>query len=145
MLLSRRFPFWDIERTFEEMNRVFDALGAPLGLRSMPRGAFPAINLYDHEDELVLTAEVPGVNAKDLELSVVDNSVTLSGKREEPAEDTARYYRRERPTGTFTRTITLSEKVDRDKVKAECRDGVLTVHLPKLESAKPKAIQIQSA
>jgi len=145
MLLSRTFPFWDIERTFEEMNRMFDALGGPLGLRSMPRGAFPAVNLYDTEDELVLTAEVPGMDPKDLELSVVDNSVTLSGKREQPEQDGARYYRRERPSGTFTRTLTLSDKIDRDKVSAEYKDGVLTVHLPKLQSAKAKAIEIKAS
>lgn len=145
MLLTKRFPFWDIERTFDEMNRVFDAFGGPLGLRSMPRGAFPAINLYDRAEELVLTAEVPGVKAEDLELSVVDNSVTLSGKREEAAEENARYYRRERSGGTFTRTLTLAEKVDRDRVSAEYRDGVLTVHLPKLQSAKPRSIQIKAS
>ena len=145
MLLTRRMPFWDIERTLDEMSRVFDTFGGPLGLRSMPRGTFPAINLYDHDNEMVLTAELPGVKKEDLDLSVVENSITLTGKRNGDAGEDSRYYRRERPVGTFTRTLTLAEKVDPDKVSAEYKDGVLTVHLPKVKAAKPKAIQIKAS
>lgn len=144
MLLSKRFPFWDIERTVDEMNRVFDVFGGPLGLRSMPGGTFPAMNVYDAADKLVVTAEAPGVEAKDIELNVVENSLTLSGRRSENAEDKDRsYYRRERFDGEFTRTITLPEKVDPDGVTAQFKNGILTIELPKAKEAKPRSIQIK--
>ena len=145
MLLSKRFPFWDIERTFDEMNRVFDVFGGPLGLRSMPAGTFPALNVYDGGDKLVVTAETPGIAPKDLELNVVENSLTLSGKRNGQAEDKdGRYYRRERFCGEFTRTITLAEKVNPDGVQACFKDGVLTIELPKAKASQSRSIQIKT-
>lgn len=145
MLLSKRFPFWDIERTLDEMNRVFDVFGGPAGLRSMPTGTFPAINVYDAGDKLVVTAETPGVDAGDIDLSVVENSLTLSGKRNGgPENKDGRYYRRERFSGQFSRTITLAEKVDPNNVTARFRNGVLTVELAKSREAKPRSIQIKS-
>jgi HSP20 family protein len=133
----------DFERTFEEMNRLFDFFDQPLGLRSMPRGTFPAINVYDTENELVLTAEIPGVEAKDLDIQVLENSITLSGKRN-GHQDNVRYYRRERVSGSFTRTLTLSDKVDPDKVSAEYKNGILTVHMPKARESKPRSIKIKA-
>ena len=146
MLLSKRFPFWDIERTFDEMNRVFDVFGGPLGLRSMPAGTFPALNVYDAGDKLVVTAEVPGVEAKDIELNVVENSLTLSGKRNGRPEEgkEAQYYRRERFSGEFKRTITRAEKVDPEGVAAHFKNGVLTIELPKAKETRPRSIQIKT-
>ncbi len=145
MVLSKRFPFWDIERTLDEMTRVFDAFGGPAGLRSMPTGTFPAMNVYDVGDKLVLTAEAPGVNPDDIELNVVENSLTLSGSRNgEPEGDSLRYYRRERFAGQFSRTITLAEKVNPDAVKASCKNGILTVELPKAAEAKAKRINVKA-
>ena len=71
MLLTRRFPFTDLERMFDQVNQVFGAFGGPLGLRSVPAGAFPAINLYDAKDKLVLTAEIPGIDPAAIELTVL--------------------------------------------------------------------------
>ncbi len=146
MLLSKRFPFWDVERTLDEMNRVFDAFSGPMGLRSMPAGTFPALNVYDAGDTLIVTAEVPGVDPKDLELNVVENTLTLTGSRNgKPEDKDARTYRRERYSGQFTRTISLAEKVDPDGVKAHCKNGVLTVELPKAKETKPRSIAIKSS
>jgi HSP20 family protein len=112
----------------------------------MPAGTFPALNVYDAGDTLVVTAEVPGVDPKDLELNVVENTLTLTGSRNGKPEDTEqRYYRRERFSGQFTRTIALAEKVDPDGVKAHYKNGVLTVELPKAKEAKPRSIAIKSA
>lgn len=145
MLLAKRFPFWDIERTLDEMNRVFDVFGGPLGLRSMPAGAFPAMNVYDAGDKLVITAEVPGVETKDIELNVVENSLTLSGRRTAQAEEKDRnVYRRERFDGEFSRTLTLPEKVNPDGVSAQLKNGILTVDLPKVHEAQPRSIKIKS-
>ena len=141
--MNRSFPFGDIERTLDEMNRVFDIFEGPLGLRSMPRGAFPAVNVYETEDQYLLRADVPGVDPKDLDLSIAENTVTLTGKRDDVQED-VQYYRRERPVGSFSRTLTLAERVDADKVTADCKNGVLTVVVPKTEAAKPKSIAIKA-
>ena len=114
MLLARPFPMMlDFERAMGEMNRMFDLFDGPLGLRSMPRGTFPAVNLYDNQTELVLTAEIPGVKIADIGLSVAENTVTLTGKRNgAECGKKDRCYRQERPMGQFERTITLGEKID---------------------------------
>jgi len=146
MLLAKRFPtFWNVENALDEMSRVFNMFDGPFGFRSMHSGGFPAINLYDNQSELVLTAEIPGVKLEDIELSVVENSVTLSGKRNGvQVDDKTRYYRQERPTGEFRRMITLNEKIDPDGVSAEYKDGILTVHLPRVKAAKPRSIEIKT-
>jgi len=145
MLLTKRFPFWDIERTLEEMNRVFDVFSGPLGLRSMPAGTFPAMNVYDAGDKLVVTAEAPGVETKDIELNVVENSLTLSGRRTaQPEEKERNVYRQERFEGEFSRTLTLPEKVDPDAATAHFKNGILTIELPKAEVVKPRSIKIKT-
>ena len=98
--------------------------------------------MYDKGDALVLTAEIPGARHEDLELTVVDNTLTLKGKRaEEPPKD-SRHYRRERPMGEFTRTLALPEMVDPDGVTAEYRNGILTVQMSKAKAALPKKVKI---
>jgi len=145
MLLTRRFPFWDMERMFDEMSQVFDTLGGPLGLRSVPTGAFPALNVYDAKDKLIATAEIPGVDPAKLELTVQENTLTLAGQRNgDASDDNLRYYRKERPSGQFSRTITLSEKVDPAGVKASSKNGVLRIELPKAAAVKSRSITIQA-
>jgi HSP20 family protein len=145
MLGDRWFPFFDVAKTLEEMDRAFGRMGRPLSLRSVPRGTFPAINMYEQDDAVVLTAEVPGVDPDDLEVTVLGDSVVLKGERK--AADVSngdRLYRRERPTGSFTRTLTLPEQIDADSVKAEYRNGILRIRMDKAEKAKAKKIQIKS-
>ena len=137
-------PYFDVGKTLEEMDRILGAVGRPLSLRSVPRGTFPAINVYDQGNATVLTAEVPGVASDDLELTVLGDSVTLKGQRKADAGEKERYYRRERPMGAFMRTVTLPAPVKADSAKAECRDGVLRVYLEKAEEAKAKKVQIKS-
>jgi len=144
MLLDRWFPFFDVTKTLEEMDRMFGTSGSPLGLRSVPRGTFPAMNVYDSGDSVVLTAEIPGVKTDDLDLSVLSDSVTLKGQRKEAAAENDRYYRKERMTGSFSRTITLPDPVDPDSVKAEYNHGVLKVTMQKVEEAKARKIEIKS-
>lgn len=142
MLLTRRIPFWDVERMFDEMSQVF---GGPLGLRSVPAGAFPALNVYDAKDKLVVTAEIPGLDPAKVELTVQENSLTLAGERNGDAtEENLRFYRKERPTGQFSRTITLSEKVDPAGVKAASKNGILTIELPKAQAAKSRTVAIET-
>jgi len=120
-------------------------MGRPLGLRSVPRGTFPAFNIYQQDDAVVLTAEVPGIEPQDLDLTVLHDSVTLTGRRveaESPKDN--RFYRRERPAGPFSRTVTLPDTVDPNSVKAEYRNGILRVQMAKAESAKVRKIAIKS-
>jgi hypothetical protein len=99
MLVDDWFPFFDVGKTPDEVDRAFGRMGRPPGLRSVPRGTFPAVNLYQQDDAIVLTAEAPGVDPDPLELTVVNDSVTLKGRREEKdIPDNNRSYRRERPT-----------------------------------------------
>ena len=145
MLVNQWFPFFDVGKTLEEMDRAFGRMGRPLGLRSVPRGTFPAINVYQQDDAVVLTAEVSGVDPDSLDLTVLNDSVTLKGQREEkdiPANNGM--YRRERPQGAFARTVTLPEAINPDSVQAEYANGVLKVRMEKAESAKVRKIAIKS-
>lgn len=144
MLFDRAFPFFDVGKTLEEMDRLFGAFDRPLGLRSVPRGTFPAVNIYDKGDTAVLVAEIPGVKTEDMELSVLGDSVTLKAERKDEAADDDCYYRKERPTGTFVRKMTLPEAVNPDSVKAEYKNGILKVTMEKAEKAKAKKIEIKS-
>lgn len=144
MLLKSWDPFYDIAKTFEEFDRFFGSAGSPIGLRSVPRGTFPPINIYSQDDKAILTAEIPGVDAKDIDLTVLGDCVTVKAERKETANKDERFYRRERPFGTFTRTVTLPDPVDPGSVKAAYKDGVLTVEMSKAEEAKAKKIKIKS-
>lgn len=144
MLADQWFPFFDVAKTLEEVDRAFDRIGRPLGLRSVPRGTFPPINVYEQDEAVVVTAEIPGVEPDGLELTVLGDSVALKGQRQEEAPDANRMYRRERATGPFARTVTLSTSIDPDSVRAEYRDGILRVRMVKAEQAKAKKIEIKS-
>lgn len=144
MFLQRWSPFFDVQKTLDEMDRMLNAVGRPLGLRSVPRGTFPAINVYDQGNAAVLTAELPGVKPEDVELTVLGDAITLKGERKSDRTDGERYYRQERPTGAFERTVTLPTAIDPESVKAEYHNGILTVRMEKEEKAKAKKVQIKS-
>ena len=144
MLFDNWSPFFDVAKTLEEMDRIFGAVGRPIGLRSVPRGTLPAINIYNQGDDAILTAEIPGINTDDMELTVLGDSVTLKGERKEQTKKEERFYRKERPMGAFTRTVTLPDPVDPNSVKATYNNGVLTVRMSKAKEAKAKKIKIKS-
>ena len=138
------FSFYDMDKTLDEVERLFNAVNRPLGLRSVPRGTFPPINVYNQGDKSVLVAEVPGIDPGKLGLTVLDDTVTLTGTREAEDEARAQVFRRERPVGEFSRTITLPDAVNPNTVKAEYRDGVLRVTMEKAEAVKARQIPIKS-
>lgn len=144
MLLDSWNPFFDVAKTMEEFDRFFGTADHPIGLRSVPRGTFPPINIYNEDDTTILLAEVPGLKAEDIELAVLGNAVTLKGQRKEEPEKDERFYRKERPLGSFLRTVTLPDAVDPDSVKASYCDGLLKVQMHKAQQAKPKKIQIKA-
>jgi len=101
------------------------------------------VDIYENADGLVLKAELPGVNPDEVEIRVEDNTLYLKGERKfEKEVKEQNYHRVERSYGTFTRTFSLPNSVDADKVSANYKDGVLTLTMPKKEEAKPKTIKI---
>lgn len=137
-------PFEEMEamrRRIDHLNRLFtgDSSTARAGA-----GVFPLINVTEDKDNYYVRAELPGLQAEVLDISITGNSLALSGNREiagEAAE--AKYHRREREGGKFSRVIELPEHVDSDKAAAKMKNGVLTITLPKAESAKPRQIQVK--
>ena len=108
-------------------------------------GVFPAINVSEDANFFYIRAELPGVQADDLDIQTTANSLTLAGERELATEDeNARYHRREREGGHFSRAFSLPKEIDTERVEARLVNGVLTLKLPKAESAKPKRISIGS-
>jgi HSP20 family protein len=105
-------------------------------------GWTPALDLFQNNDNVVAVVELPGLRKEDIEISLHDGTLTISGERKEEAAQTEGATRTERFTGKFRRSITLPTQVDVNKVSATYKDGILTVTLPKAEEAKPKQIQI---
>lgn len=105
-------------------------------------GSFPPINVFQQGDTLVAILEVPGVNKDDLDIQAKDNAIRISGKKNIAYPQGVSVHRRERLTGTFDRTLTVPMQVDTDAIKAEYKDGVLTLFIPRAESDKPRTIKI---
>jgi len=141
--------FKEMDTLRKEMDELFRGLGSgsvetPF-LPGVGTHRYPRINLGEDQERYYLEALLPGVDEKDLELSITGNTVTLAGERnEEKAVDGQTWHRRERGFGKFLRTIELPSDIDGKKVSAEYQNGVLTVVLAKAESAKPQKISIAS-
>jgi HSP20 family protein len=105
-------------------------------------GAFPPINVFQQGDNLVAILEVPGVDKSALEIQVKDNDVRVSGKKAIAYPDGVSLHRRERLTGSFDRTLTVPMQIDADGIKAEYRDGVLALFIPRAEADKPRTVAI---
>lgn len=104
---------------------------------------FPPVNIYSGEGELLLTADIPGIDADNLDITCKGKTLTIKGDKK-PVElfDQEDYIRQERPCGSFTRSFTLPYDVDQDAVKAQYKNGVLLVKLPQTEASKPKKIEV---
>ncbi len=104
---------------------------------------FPPLDVWSGEHDVVVTAEVPGVDPENIDITVDGPVLTIKGSRAEPAvTKSAAAHRRERSYGTFARSVTLTYDVDAEKVQADCRDGILRIYLPHPETEKPKRIRI---
>jgi HSP20 family protein len=105
-------------------------------------GAFPPINVFQQGDSLVAIIELAGVNKSDLEIQAKDNTIRISGKKAISFPEKVSLHRRERLSGTFDRTLTVPMQIDAGAIKAEYRDGVLALFIPRAESDKPRSITI---
>ena len=145
MALTRWDPFRELSIMQERMNRIFDDAGR--GWRgdepSSTTTWSPAVDIYETESEIMVQAELPGVDRKDITLNLEKNVLTLKGERRfEKETKQENYHRIERAYGGFSRSFSIPTTVDEDKIRADYKDGVLRVSLPKKEQAKPKQIQI---
>lgn len=132
---------WDPFRDLREVGRLFETLNPP----TTPRAArpYPPINLADGGDRYTLTAQLPGMAAEALDLSIAGETLTLRGERGRPQGVAEEGYRRqERPFGRWSRTIILPDRVDGSAITAELADGVLTVVVPKAEDSRPRQIVV---
>jgi HSP20 family protein len=105
-------------------------------------GAYPPINVFQQGDNLVAILEVPGIDKANLEIQAKDNAIRISGKKAISYPEDVSVHRRERLTGTFDRTLTVPMQINADGIKAEYRDGVLALFIPRAEADKPRTISI---
>jgi len=144
MPLVKYNPFADVD-DFPAGLRVFqDTVSRLLSDQTSARPWSPSVDIFETENELVLKADVPGIDLKDIDIQLENGTLTLKGERKfEKDEHTKGFHRTERSYGSFARYFTVPDTVDTEHVRAEYHNGVLTVTLPKKEIAKPKAIKVQ--
>ena len=131
-------------RLEEELDEIFgSSMPWTGGIRSLPPGTFPAINVGSTEDQVTVYLFAPGIDAKKLDISIQQNVLTVTGEREVPRDEAATYYRQERFGGEFRRVISLPDDVDPERVEASYRDGVVQITVRRRESAKPRQISIR--
>ena len=130
-------------RMRREMESLMDRLAGASGDGQMA-GVFPPVNVAEDGDHYYVRALVPGLDPSQLDVSVVNQTVTISGKRQAAAEDGASYHRKERPEGSFSRSVTLPALFEGAAVEAKYVDGILTLTLPKPEAAKPRRVTVES-
>jgi len=145
MAVIRWDPFRDLNVLQDRMNRLFDDAGR--GWRHDEPASTttwsPSVDIYETEGDIVVKAELPGIDRKDITLNLEKNVLTIRGERkfEKEAKDD-NYHRIERSYGAFSRSFSIPATVNEEKISADYKDGVLTISLPKKEQAKPKQIQI---
>jgi HSP20 family protein len=148
MALMRWSPARDLLSVRDEMNRLFNEFfGRTEGQEdTWWAGAWvPPVDLYETDDALILTAELPGFAKDDVNVEIKDSTLTLKGQRSRETEaKEEQYRRRERAYGSFQRSLLLPTAVDTEKVTATYKDGILELRLPKSEAAKPKRIAIST-
>ncbi len=125
-----------------KIGRIFNEWSELSNVRERA-GVFPPVNVTETRDHFFLRAELPGVTPSDLDIQTAGNSLSISGERKIAEEETsARYHRRERDAGRFSRAIALPGDIDADKITAKMTDGILEIVVPKAERAKPRQIEV---
>ncbi len=145
MAIVRYNPFRDLRAMQEQMNRLIDLAWNRESGEDIREGAWqPPVDIYEDEHSVIIKAEIPDVDQKDIEVKIEDNTLILRGERKQ--DESIRkenYHRIERYYGAFQRSFALPLTIDREKVKANCERGVLTITLPKREESKPKQINVE--
>jgi HSP20 family protein len=139
MYLTKFDPFSSLQTFDDSLNRLFNE---PASARPWT----PSVDILETQNELILKADLPGIELKDIEISVEDKTLTLKGERKFETHEGGKnegYHRIERSYGSFVRYFTLADTVDTEKVKADYKNGELTLTLPKKEAAKPRTIKVE--
>ena len=131
-----------------EVDHMFDRLmrswASPVSISEFDWN--PSVDVSESDDEIVVKAEIPGVSPQDVDISIDDNHLIISGeKKQESEEKEKNYYRVERSYGSFRRSLALPSGVDVDSIKASSKDGVLSIHIPKVESKKSRKVEIEAS
>jgi HSP20 family protein len=145
MAIIRWDPFRDLVTLRERMNRLFeDAFTSRGEEKDLVASSWsPSVDIYETENEIVLTAEIPGVDEKNIEIKLEDNTLSLKGERKlEKETKEENYHRIERSYGSFYRSFTLPRNIDQDNIKAESENGILRISMPKKPELKPKKVKI---
>jgi len=142
-VLTRWDPFRELNVLQDRMSRLFQDY-APRGEQDLTTGNFvPPVDIYEDEQGITVKAELPGLDPKDVDVQVENNTLTIKGERKfEKEEKEENFHRIERRYGSFVRSFTLPSTVDTDSVKADYENGVLKVHMAKRAEAKPKQIKV---
>jgi HSP20 family protein len=146
MTLTKWDPFKDLVSLQDRMNRLFDesVRNVRPGDEALSSAIWsPAVDIYETEDEVVVKAELPEVNQKDIDVQIENNTLTLRGERKFNKETKKEnFHRIERAYGSFSRSFTLPSTIDQEKIRADYRDGILKISMPKREETKPKQIKV---
>jgi HSP20 family protein len=136
------YPVGGLLRLQEELDRYFGKPPSDFGLTGP--NVFPPVNVFTDGEMFVVQAEVPGIKPDQLHVQVENGRLTISGERV-PATADASFHRRERRYGRFSRTIQLPRDLDTEQVRAELRNGLLTIRIPRHAAAKPRTIEVKAA
>jgi HSP20 family protein len=135
-------PFSELENMRRQVDRLYQGLFSPYARPAA--GVFPLINLTEGKDRYMVRAELPGVSSDELDIQATANTLSLSGERKIPEEDSrAKYHRRERESGRFSRVVSLPGEINPDKVEASLVNGILTIVVSKAEASKPRQISVR--
>jgi len=141
--LTRYNPFRELDEMLTPLRLFQDSVNRIFSEGAATRPWTPSVDIKETENEITLIADVPGVDQKDLEIKIEDGTLTLKGERKFEEEKKGEgYHRIERGYGSFVRCFSIPDSVDPEKVKASYKNGVLTVHLPKKEVAKPRTVKV---
>jgi len=140
-----RTPFGELERLKRQMDLLNEGL-LEGSLRGPSAGVFPLMNVTEDKENYYIRAELPGIKSDELEISVTGDTLSLAGERKISEEKgDIKYHRREREAGKFSRILNLPSQINTAKVEAKCTDGLLSIIMPKAETAKQKQIVVKSS
>lgn len=148
MAIIRWDPFRDLVTLREKMNRLFEEAYSARGEeRNLVSSSWtPSVDIYETENQLVLSVEVPGIKDENIEIKIEDSTLSLRGERKfEKETKEENYHRIERAYGSFYRSFSLPPYIDQDKIEAEHENGVLKITMPKKHEAKPRQVKVLKA
>lgn len=136
-------PWSDFKKLQNEINSLFNFDSVPSATGIFDRNFSPAIDVIENSNDFTVTCELPGLEQKEIEVSIASNVLTIKGEKKSEQDDKkGKFYRKESWSGSFQRTLPLPASVETDKIQAELKDGLLTLLLPKKEEVKPKQITV---